>query len=437
MPKNSASLVLRVSLAFILFMAFFLGASLQAEEVFTWQDCLAEAKQNNPDLIYADEGVKEKKAGKDITASGLYPQISAGVDASTSKTSTTSSSGSTSSSTKDSYSYGVSATQLIFDGLKTIHDVKADSEKLKASEQNYRFTSSAVRQNLRTAFVNLLKAQELIRVEEEIFKIRRDNLELITLRYQSGLEHRGALLTAEANIAQARFGLSQAKRDVEFTQRQLTKEMGRKKFKPFAVTADFVVIDSAKEKPDFEEIVKNNPSVLKAAAERNSTAFNLKSAYGNFSPKLTGQAAADKSSSHWPPQNEGWNLGLSLNVPIFEGGLKTSQLNQARALYNQAEANERSIRDSAIVSLERTWAALQDAIETVEVERKSMDASFERSRIAEAQYSIGFISFDNWIIIQDDIVRAKRGYLDAQAAALIAEANWIQAKGDTLEYAQK
>ena len=71
------------------------------------------------------------------------------------------------------------------------------------------------------------------------------------------------------------------------------------------------------------------------------------------------------------------------------------------------------------------------------MERKSLDAALERSKIAEAQYSIGFITFDNWIIIQDDLVRAKRSYLDARAAALQAEASWIQAKGETLEYAQK
>ena len=89
--------------------------------------------------------------------------------------------------------------------------------------------------------VNLLKAQELIRVSGEIVKIRRGNLELITLRYESGLEHRGALLTAEANLAQASFQLAQAKRAVELAQRQLTKEMGRREFISMSVKAAFIV----------------------------------------------------------------------------------------------------------------------------------------------------------------------------------------------------
>jgi outer membrane protein TolC len=318
-----------------------------------------------------------------------------------------------------------------------MNKVNAASENIQASQQNYRFTSSGVRLNLRSAFINLLKAQELIRVAEEITKIRRDSLELITLCYASGLEHKGALLTAEANLAEATFELAQAKRDIGLSQRQLTKEMGRQEFKPMSVKGDFSVRDAAAEKPDLETLAKNNPSLLEAFAKRNAAAFDIKSAYAEFAPALSGSAGANKKSSHWPPQNDNWNLGLSLTMPIFEGGLRLAQVSKAQAAYNQAEADARSARDSVVVSLEQNWVALQDAIETVEVQRKSLNAAQERSKIAEAQYSTGFITFDNWIIIENDLVSAKKAFLNAEVNALLAEANWIQAKGETLEYAQK
>ncbi|MDD4953914.1 MAG: TolC family protein [Candidatus Omnitrophica bacterium] len=420
MPKRFS-----IPILLILFLTVFINTA-PAEDTLTWQECVAQAAKNNPDIIYALEGVRAKEEAKAQTTSTLYPQISA--DAAASKTKTT--------TTKNSYSYGISGTQLIFDGSKTSSDVKAAVENINAARQSYRFTSSDVRLNLRTAFVNLLKAQELIKVAQEIVKIRRDNLLLITMRYESGLEHKGALLTAKANLADAQFGLSQAKRDIGLYQRQLDKEMGLKEFKPFLVKGDFSVRDSAKDKPDFKELVNNNPSVLEAVANKNSAAFTVTSAYRNFIPKLSGSAGADKSGAHWPPNTDGWNFGLSLDVPIFEGGLKNAQLKEAEALYKQAQASEDSARSTAIVGLEQAWVSLQDAIETTDVENQSLEAAVERSVIAEAQYSTGFINFDNWIIIQNDLVGAKRTYLNAQASALLAEASWIKAKGETLEYAQ-
>jgi len=411
----------------ILFLGFFLHKA-SAEEVLSWRDCLAEAQKNHPDLISAQESIKQLEAAKNITGSTLFPQIDANVDASTTKAS---------GKTTDTYSYGISGTQLLFDGLKTVESVKAARENVKAGQYGYKFTSSEVRLRLRSAFISLLKAQELMKVTEEIVKIRRDSLILITLRYESGLEHKGALLTAEANAAEANFELSQAKRDIELAQRQLTKEMGRPEFQPMSVVGDFNVTDSALEKPDFQELAKNIPSLLQAAAKKNAAAFGIKSAYSDFAPQLSAKAGADKVDSRWLPENEQWNAGLSVTMPIFEGGLRLAQVSKAKAAYNQAEADERSIRDAVVVSLQQSWASLQDTIETVQVQCKTLEAAEERSKIAEAQYSTGFITFDNWIIIQNDLVNAKKAFLDVRANALLAEANWIQAKGETLEYAQK
>ncbi|MDD4980830.1 MAG: TolC family protein [Candidatus Omnitrophica bacterium] len=412
----------------------FLGFSLhqaRAEELLTWEDCVREAAKNHPDLIAAKESVKQSEAEKKITASALFPQIDSSVSASTARTDT-----GASSKTGDTYSYGVTGTQLLFDGIKTINEVKAASENITAAKESFRFTSSEVRFRLRSAFVNLLKAQESLQITQEIFNIRRADLELITLRYQSGLEHKGALLTAEADLAQAEYEISQAKRNVEVAQRELVKEMGRMQLTGMRVRGDFIVGDAAKEKPDFEALAKNNPSLQQIIAQKNAAGFSLKSAYADFAPTLSGSGGANKTGSRWTPKNDQWNLGLTLSLPIFEGGLRLAQVSQAEALLNQLRANERSTKDSAVLTLEETWATLQDTIENVGVQKKSLMATEERSKIAEAQYSIGFISFDNWTIIQDNLVNAKLSYLNAQANALLAEANWILAKGETIEYAQ-
>ena len=400
-----------------------------AEETLTWHDCVKEAAGNHPDLIAAVQQVKQSEADKKITASTLFPQVDSSLSASTARTDS-----GTSSSSADSYTYGLSGTQLIFDGTKTINNVKAASENIKASKENFRFTSTTVRFKLRTAFINLLKAQEMLRITEEIYNIRRGNLELITLRYESGLEHKGALLTAEADLADAKYGISQAERNLEVVQRDLIKEMGRQQLTPVEVKGNFTVIDTAGEKPDFVLLVKNNPSLQQLIAQKNAAAFNLKSAYANFSPTLSGSAGAGKSASHWEPKNDQWNLGLSLTMPIFEGGLRFAQVDQAKALLNQLRENERSTKDALVLTLEQTWAALQDARDNVGVQRKSLIATEERSKIAQAQYAIGFIAFDNWTIIEGNLVSAKRNFLNAQANALLAEASWIQAKGETLEY---
>lgn len=399
-----------------------------AEEILTWQDCIREAAKNHPDLIASFQEIKQSEATKQQNASALFPQITGSVTAQTAKTA------SSPGANTDTYTYGVTGTQLIFDGAKTISNVRAAGENIAASQEGFKFTSVTVRFRLRSAFIDLLKAQELVHIAEEIYNIRRGNLELISLRYQSGLEHKGALLTAEADLADAKYGISQARRDLEVAQRELTKEMGRFKLIPMQAKGDFKVKDSALEKPDLESLAKNNPSLQQLIAQKRSAEFSLKSAYAEFSPALTGSAGANRTGSRWAPKGDQWNLGLSLSMPIFEGGLRMAQVSGAQALVKQLQENERSTRDGVVLTLQQSWATLQDAVENVGVQEKVLIAARERSKIAQAQYSIGFVSFDNWTIIEDNLVNAKRGFLNAQSDALVAEANWIQAKGETLEY---
>jgi Outer membrane protein len=127
---------------------------VSAEEVLSWQDCVKEAAKNHPDLISAEESVRQSEASKKITASVFYPQVDSNLGASTARKA---------GETTDTYTYGITGTQLLFDGFKTRDNVKAALENIKASQFSYKFTSSEVRLRLRAAFINLLKAQELVK----------------------------------------------------------------------------------------------------------------------------------------------------------------------------------------------------------------------------------------------------------------------------------
>lgn len=411
-------------LSVFLGLLIFPGVLFPEEEVLTWIDCVREAAKNHPDLIVAIETVEQNKSQEDITKSALYPQVTASLNAGTAKSGKT---------TTDTYSYGASGSQLVFDGFKTSADLKGAREDTQASREDYKFVSSTVRQRLRSAFVSVMRAQALIRVTEDIIRIRRNNLVLISLRYETGLEHKGAFLTAEANMEQAKYELEEARRTLIVAQRQLTKEMGRSEFIPMVVRENFDIKDIETEKPDFKGILLKNPQLLEEAALTRAARYGVASARANFFPVVTGTTGVGKTGGHWPSQTGTWNLGMGLSMPLFEGGLKTAQLHQAKSSLLGQEASERSTRDTVIVNLEETWAALRDSVENVSVREKFLVATQVRSKIAQAQYSVGLMTYDNWTIIEDDLVSAKKDLLNSQADALFAEANWIEAKGETLE----
>ncbi len=422
------TIILKFSSLFFLFF-FLLLDNAAAVEILAWEDCVKEAKKNNPDLVSAREVINRAKANKAISRSDMLPQVRSDLTVETAE--------SAGQGQTETYSYGIRAEQLLFDGFKTSYDVKAAEEIIRSSRYNYDVISSNVRFRLRTAFVELLRAQELLDITEDIVKRRRQNAELVKLRYEAGIEHKGSLLTAEANLAQAEFDVSQARRNIHLAQRRLTKELGREQFSPVRIKGNLTVQYADSEQADLDTIAETNPSLLEIAARKEAARFELKSAKVEFYPELFARAGAGRTDSKWPPDEDEWSVGLVLSFPLYEGGSRTAEVSRATAELNRTRADERSERDSVVLALEETWTDFQDAVDRVLVRQKFFEATRERAKIARAQYANGLISFDNWTIIEDDLVRDQKAFLEAQADALNAEALWIQAKGGTLEYEQE
>jgi outer membrane protein TolC len=411
----------------LLLVIFLKGTSFcLAQEVLTWEDCLKEAKRNNPDYLSAAENVEQSKADKKLAISNLLPQITAEAGGRTSK--------SGSASASDTYSYGLSANQLIFDSFKTTSNINAAKYNLTAEEYNYAVTSSNIRLNLKSAYVGLLRAQELISLTEDIAARRKQNLEMIQLRYKAGREHKGALLTAQADLAQADFEVLQAKRNLSLAQRQLLLELGRKEVSPVEIKGDFLIKEDNRNKPDFEYLAEVTPLLNELIAKKEAARYNLASSKAELFPDVYLSGSLGRSQDSWPPEEDNWSAGLSVSIPIFEGGSNYTQIQKSKSQLRQAELEERSGWDQVVLTLEETWKDLQDAIDNVYVQKMFLGAAQERAKIAEAQYSNGIIDFDDWIIIEDNLVSAKKTYLNVQANLLIAEANWVQAKGGTLNY---
>ncbi|MFH2138746.1 MAG: TolC family protein [Candidatus Omnitrophota bacterium] len=412
----------------ILFLSFLLPDAY-AEDGMTWNDCVSEAAKNHPDLISAAGKLKQFRADKEIVRSSTLPQISSEVNSRRTGVDT-----GVTRSTSDTYSYGVTGKQLLFDGFKTSNDVGAASENIKASQYDYAVTSSNVRLNLSTAFAGLLRAQALLSITEDIALRRNQNLELVRLRYEAGREHEGSLLTAEADLAQAELEVMQAKRNITLAQRQLMKELGRKRFAPIKVIGDFEITEIDRVKPDFDYLADNTPLLKELIAKREAVRFGVKSVKADFSPQVYLDGSLGKSDSSWPPSAEQWSAGISLSFPLFEGGSRIAKVSKAKAELNQAKADEQSGRDGILFTLEKTWVEFQDAIDNISVRQKYLEAAEKRAKIANAQYSAGLISFNDWIIIEDNLVSTKKSFLDSRASMLITEANWIQARGGILEY---
>jgi outer membrane protein TolC len=397
----------------------------QDGQAIGWGECVREAWRQNPDLISALAKLGQSKADRRAAASPLFPQVAASARDSSSK--------GAGGDVGESHLFALDARQLLFDGLKTPFEMGRAGEGINVSRWAYFVASSDVRLRLRRAYVDLLRAQDLVVMAREIADRRKQNTDLVMLRYEAGREHRGSLMLSQADQAQADYNVASALRAIELERRNLTKEMGRPRTAPLVVVGGFTLAATGPEPPDFERLFDTNPFLRQLSARKEAARWGVKSAYADYFPTIYGSIGASKSGAGWPARGDEKNIGVTMNWPLFKGGDRAAGVAKSKELLRQSEADERSGRDGVVVTLTETWTALRNAVEMVEVQRKSLAAAEERAKISRAQYSIGLLSFDNWTIIEDGLVQAKNRHLDACWAEGRAEAAWVQALGGTLE----
>lgn len=416
----------RTIAAFIIAVLFSVNGIAQEDtRVLTWEDCIKEAYNNHPELISAREKVKQSRYNKEGVFSAMQPSVEA---VSTAKRSV-----SQGKAPGNDFSYGLTGSQLLFDGFKVSNNERSAYELMLASMYDYSVVSSNIRLRLRNAYIELLRADADLVLSLDIVERRKKNTELVRMRYNAGREHKGALLTAEANQAQAEFDLTQAKRGIDLARSKLSREMGRDGYGFVTVSGSLAEVKVQPGIPDFIRIAETNPLLKELIAKKDSARFNAAAKKSAFFPDIYASGAISRSGGEFMKGKENWSLGLTMTLPVFEGGKRVYDLRQALAQMKQAASDMKNGRDEVTYTLHEMWTQLVNAVDRVVVRKKFLEATEERARIAEAQYSNGLVSFDNWTIIEDDLVNDKKTYLNSQAEAMAAAAYWEQARGETLD----
>jgi outer membrane protein TolC len=405
------------SFAFLVFGA----AGLAAAEVLTWDDSLRAAAAANPDLNAARESVRAAESGRRAAYSPFLPQVTAGAGHSASHVEGT-------PGVSDGYSLDLSARQNLFAGGTD----RAALTRASAAESQARASLDLVRADvgfqLRAAFARQLYAQDQEALARDIARRRQENSRLVELRFEAGREHKGSALRSRAAWSQADFEAAQAARALATARRALARVMGRSAFEVFTVTGTLTssAPDAA---PDFVALGLLTPSYRRQEAGWTSARAGVSTARGRWLPEVAASGSASRDGGDWPPDRDRWSLGLSASVPLFSGGKDLYDLRGAQADERRARAELEAAGLSAALDLEEAHSGLLDAAGRAAVQREFLEAARVRSEIARGQYTSGLLSFEDWDLIENDLINQQKSWLVSLRDAVVAEAEWDRTRG--------
>ena len=421
----------------------------------TWQNCLEEAARNNPQILAARANQDKAEAQVDSAKAPFLPQISASADAGRNWTGQESgesaalsaSGGRSTSGTglaseragmvgledefpgRNQFSYGLTMRQSIFSGFGDQARLEKSRLGITAAAATLARIQAQAAYELRAAFIQNLLAGEMLDLLRKVRDRRRENLRLVGLRFQGGRDNKGSVLRSEAALAQSEADVNASERQVHLVAVQLERAMGRKPTgdsraweSPRLPTVDLT--------PDFDRLVAESPAVKEAATGIQVSESAIQVARSKGQPDLSAFASATRSGD-WAPSSTRLAVGLSLTVPLYTGGSASADYRSAVADLSAVRNNFQGLELQQRLDLETGWVGFRDAAERLVVAGKTLSAAVLQATIAQNQYSLGLVSFQDWDLVEGNLADAGRNLLQAKRELLLAEATWWKVRGQT------
>ncbi|MBI3291311.1 MAG: TolC family protein [Elusimicrobia bacterium] len=402
--------------------------TLLAEGILTWEACVQETVHHNPDLAAAQEAVQKARSQYYANYAGFLPQLSANVSATRANSTLNLGPLGLVGNIQNQYNTGLSFQQNLFTGLRDTAQVKKSRADLDTAEAALQLTQAQVSNDLKSAFAKLLYAQEQLKLAGAIAGRRQENVRLVQLRFEVGRENKGSYLRTKADDRLATFEVAQARRALRVAQREVTKVLGRSEFGVITVVGSFPT-PSPGPMPNFPDLTLQTPTHRQAEAQARGSQAGVSLARSEFFPSVDATGSVGRSGTTWPPDRDRWSMGGTLNYAFFPGGRHVFDVRGAMAERRRAQWNVQSIDHQVALSLEQAFSRFQDAAEKIEVQQEFLTAAEVRAEIARSQYTNGLLSFQDWDLIESDLITQQKQMLVVRRDAMIAEAAWEQAQG--------
>lgn len=421
----------------LVFCSSLLSNLAYANKTLSWQECIDLAKGNNSDLQAAEARLRAFEFQERTTFSGFLPSLNVSLNHTKNHNSFIGGGGGggvpigAAGVTTTFNTAQLTGSWNLFSGfqdLGRIEQAKANTRMQLAQLQN---TKAQISFELKSAYQSLLFATEYAKLTQEITSRREENLRLVELRFESGLENKGSVLLSEANYEQAKYDNILALNAKRIATAQLAQVLGFDEFTEIKISDPIPTHDQEPHlRPDFKKVLLKNPEVLRVQAEEEVASQSLRISKSTFMPSLDLSGSAGRMRiEDVPGDRNTWSVGLSLSFPLFNGGQDYYGIKSASALLHSASSNLENTRRRVLARLEATYSSYVEAVAKLRVDKTFRDATSVRSEISRKRYNNGLITFDDWNIIEDDLILRQKIYIQSTRDRVIAEAAHEQALG--------
>lgn len=309
---------------------------------------------------------------------------------------------------------------------------EAALQQYLATEAGARATQLAVQAQVARSYLALRELDERLELTRQTVASRADTLRIFTRRHTVGAISKYALTQVESLYNQARAIHIQLEQEQEQAAHALQLLTGANitQLPPQPANTQ-IVAEVPVGLPS--SLLQARPDIVAAEHQLQAAHARVDAARAAFFPRiaLTGSwgTASTELGGLFESGSKAWTFAPSLSLPLFDGGLRQSNLDLAVVRQHSAVVEYERTVQTAFREVSDALAARQALVQQVKIQQHNLATLQERARLAQLRYDNGASPYLDVLDAQRELLSAQQQLVQARYALQAASVSLYTALG--------
>ncbi len=171
-------------------------------------------------------------------------------------------------------------------------------------------------------------------------------------------------------------------------------------------------------------LARQRSSIKIASSQVSQAKERISLAQAEIDPSVALQASYFQhiDASIMDRTKETWYVGMAINFPLIDGGLRRAELSKSKEQEKAAQERLESVKLQADVDLQNAITSWQVALEQIKASNSQFAAAHEVTRIEQLRYDTGAGDIEDLLRARTREVAADSAQINAKALAILSEA---------------
>jgi len=332
-------------------------------------------------------------------------------------------------------SAGVQVNVPIYQGGRVRNAVHADDARVDSGRQSLRATEGDVLVSAVTAYMDVLRDRAIVQLDINNIKVLQTNLDATNDQFAAGSLTRTDVAQSRARLEDGQAQLTTARSNLVGSEENYRRVVGSRadvldQPPPLPVLPDT---------PDRAEdtAIGNNPDIASAIASVKAAHYDTETARSSRMPTLSGTVGnsytrdtdAGGALPGFDLHGDATQAGLTLSVPLYQGGLPSAEIRQEQAFESAAIESETATERQVVANVRAAFSSYEAAVEVIRSSQEALKANTLALEGVRAEQGAGLRQVLDTLNAEQEKLGSEVSLVTAQHDAYVAGFSLLNAMG--------